>query len=59
MRDALNAKGVTTDLLVIEGGGHGFRGADAERGNKAWVGWFEEHLRNSPGKPSAMNSTDQ
>ena len=44
MRDALKAQGVENDLLVIEGAGHGFRGADAQRGNEAWVGWFEKHL---------------
>jgi len=51
MCGALKAKGVESELLVIEGASHGFRGADASRANKAWVAWFEKHLllRNSKG----------
>jgi len=47
MRDALKAQGVATDLLTIKGAGHGFRGEDAQRGNAAWVAWFEKHLLNT------------
>lgn len=48
---ALKAKGIESELLVIEGAGHGFGGADAKRANKAWVAWFEKHLllRNAKG----------
>jgi acetyl esterase/lipase len=44
MCEALKAKGVASELLAIEGAGHGFAGKNAERANKAWVGWFEKHL---------------
>jgi acetyl esterase/lipase len=44
MNDALKAEGVKSELMVIEGAGHGFTGKDAERANKAWAAWFEEHL---------------
>ncbi len=53
MRDALKAQGVATELVTIKGAGHGFRGADAERGNAAWVAWFEKHLLNPASKPAA------
>ena len=44
MHDALKAEGVKSELMVIEGAGHGFIGKDAERANKAWAAWFEKHL---------------
>ena len=45
MRAALASAGVDTDLVVIEGAGHGFRSeADSTRASDALVGWFEEHL---------------
>ena len=44
MCEALKAKGVESELLVIEGAGHGFGGKDAERAKKAWVAWFQKHL---------------
>ena len=45
MRAAVASAGVVTDLVVIEGAGHGFRSeADSTRASDALVGWFEEHL---------------
>jgi dipeptidyl aminopeptidase/acylaminoacyl peptidase len=44
MHEALEAKGVESELVVIEGAGHGFSGEDGERANKALVEWFEKHL---------------
>ena len=44
MCEALKAKGVESELMVIEGAGHGFGGKDAKRAGKAWVEWFEKHL---------------
>jgi dipeptidyl aminopeptidase/acylaminoacyl peptidase len=35
---------VTSELLVIKGAGHGFRGEDNKRASDAMVAWFEEHL---------------
>lgn len=44
MLEALKAKGVESELIVIEGAGHGFGGKDAERAKKALVAWFQKHL---------------
>ncbi len=44
MCEALKARGVEAELLVIEGGGHGFFGEKSDRANKAWVAWFKKHL---------------
>ena len=44
MCKALKDKGVESELMVIEGAGHGFTGKDGERANKAWAAWFEKHL---------------
>jgi acetyl esterase/lipase len=35
---------VETNLLVIEGGRHGFRGENRDRATKAAADWFEKHL---------------
>jgi acetyl esterase/lipase len=37
-------KNVTSDLIVLAGAGHGFRGADAVKASAAMVDWFEKHL---------------
>lgn len=37
-------KKVTSELLVIKGAGHGFRGEDGKRASDALVAWFEKHL---------------
>ena len=44
MYEALQADGVESKFIIIEGAGHGFRGADAERATAAMVDWFERHL---------------
>ena len=35
---------VTSELLVIKGAGHGFRGEDGKRASEALIAWFEKHL---------------
>jgi acetyl esterase/lipase len=40
----LEAQGVGSKLIVIEGAGHGFRGEDQQQAAGALVSWFEEHL---------------
>jgi len=40
----LDATGVPHDFLIIEGAGHGFRGADRTAASDAMVGWFTEYL---------------
>ena len=45
MHSALMSKGVETDLVVIEGAGHGFRTPeDRTEAMDALVAWFTEHL---------------
>ncbi len=44
IHEAFVRSGVETDLVVIAGAGHGFRGEDAAQASDAMVAWFEEHL---------------
>ena len=44
MYEALQERGVESKLIIIEGAGHGFRGADAARARAALVEWFSTHL---------------
>lgn len=41
---ALKESGVPTELIIIKGAGHGFRGADNRRASAAMVAWFEKYL---------------
>jgi acetyl esterase/lipase len=43
--DKLKASGVEAELLTLEGAGHGFKGADAEKAEKATIAWFDQHLK--------------
>ena len=45
MRDRLTACGVPVELLTVEGAGHGFKGADAEKAEKALITYFEQRLK--------------
>jgi acetyl esterase/lipase len=45
MRDRLQASGVEVELLTLEGAGHGFKGADAEKADQALCAFFEKHLQ--------------
>ena len=44
MRDRLTASGVDVELLTMEGAGHGFKGADAEKSEAALIAYFEKRL---------------
>ena len=44
MRDRLQACGVEVELLTLEGAGHGFKGADAEKAEQALLAFFEKRL---------------
>ena len=44
IHEAFVKSGVETDLVVVAGAGHGFRGEDAAQASDALVAWFEEHL---------------
>ncbi len=46
MRDRLTACGVPVELLTLEGAGHGFKGADAEKAEAALLAYFEQRLKN-------------
>jgi acetyl esterase/lipase len=43
--DRLKAAEVEAELLTLEGAGHGFKGADAERAEKAMLEFFDKHLK--------------
>jgi acetyl esterase/lipase len=45
IHEAFTRAGVETDMVVIEGAGHGFRTEeDRTKASDALVGWFEQHL---------------
>ncbi len=44
IHDAFRQTGVTSELIVIEGAGHGFKGGDNTRATNALVEWFDQHL---------------
>ncbi len=43
--ERLKACGVEADLLTLEGAGHGFKGADAEKAQEALLVFFAKHLK--------------
>ena len=45
MHDALREAGAVSELIVIEGGVHGFRGDDADFALAQAVEWFQRHLQ--------------
>jgi acetyl esterase/lipase len=45
MRDRLASCGVEVELITMEGAGHGFKGPDAEKADKAMLAFFESHLK--------------
>src|SRR3954462_4802146 len=48
MRDRLQSCGVHVEMLTLEGAGHGFKGADAEKAEAAMFAFFDGQLKNSP-----------
>lgn len=44
--DKLKAATVEAELLTLEGAGHGFKGADAEKSEKALFEYFDKQLKN-------------
>jgi acetyl esterase/lipase len=42
--DAFKKAKVTSELIVVEGAGHGFAAADGVRASKALVEWFDKYL---------------
>ncbi|MSR66443.1 MAG: alpha/beta hydrolase [Pedosphaera sp.] len=45
MRDRLVTSGVSAELLTLEGAGHGFKGADAEKADRALLEFFTQQLK--------------
>src|SRR4029079_1050811 len=45
MRDRLKDCGVPVELLTLEGAGHGFKGADAEKAEAAMFAFFDRQLK--------------
>ena len=45
IHDRLKASEVEVDLLRLEGAGHGFKGADAEKAEAALFAFFDRHLK--------------
>ena len=43
--DRLKAAEVEAELLKLEGAGHGFKGADAEKAEQAMIAFFDKHLK--------------
>jgi acetyl esterase/lipase len=43
--ERLKASEVEVELLTLEGAGHGFKGADADKAEKALLAFFEKHLK--------------
>jgi acetyl esterase/lipase len=45
MVDKLKASAVEAELLTLESAGHGFKGADLEKAEKALLAFFDKHLK--------------
>ena len=52
MHEVLQEQEVTSDLIVIEGAGHGFGGQNGRRASEALVEWFDEHLAGAKEEPA-------
>jgi len=47
MVDKLKASAVEAELLTLQGAGHGFKGEDLEKANKALIEFFDAHLKSA------------
>jgi dipeptidyl aminopeptidase/acylaminoacyl peptidase len=56
---ALEKEKVPCELVVIEGAGHGFGGADAERAATALVAWFDMYLAAPAGAARDATEADK
>ena len=45
MHDRLKAADVEVELLTLQGAGHGFKGADADKAQQALLDFFAKHLK--------------
>jgi arylformamidase len=53
MRDRLKNCGVHVEMLSLEGAGHGFKAADAEKAEAAMLAFFDNELKNATAGGSA------
>jgi acetyl esterase/lipase len=53
MRDRLKDCGVHVEMLTLEGAGHGFKGADAEKAESAMFAFLDSQLKSVPGGSGA------
>lgn len=44
MHSALEGAGVRTEMILLDGAAHGFRGGHAEQASAAMADWFEQTL---------------
>jgi len=44
IHEAFRKTGVTSEMIVIEGAAHGFKGDDNIRATKSLVEWFDKYL---------------
>ncbi len=45
IQSAFAHQNVDSELLILEGAGHGFQGDDQQKASRELVQWFEEHLK--------------
>ncbi len=55
--EAFQKNNVKSQLIIIEGAGHGFRGDDAKRASAAMVAWFEQTLLKGDLKAQSQDQT--
>lgn len=59
MRDRLQNAGVHVEMLTLEGAGHGFKGADAEKADAAMFAFFDKQLKESHAAAAAKMKVKQ
>lgn len=58
MRDRLKDSGVHVEMVTLEGAGHGFKGADAEKAETALFAFFDRQLKNPTAGAHAKVKTE-
>ncbi len=56
LQEKLRAAGVEAELETIEGAGHGFHGADAERADRALIRFLDKQLKPAPDRWTVLLS---
>jgi acetyl esterase/lipase len=50
LTERLKAAGVDAELETLQGAGHGFKGADADRAEQRLIAYFDKHLKPKPSR---------